>query len=200
MTLIVGLTGGIASGKSTVSAYYQSLNIPVIDADLEARLAVKAGEPAYQKIVEHFGTGILQNDGDINRMKLGEIVFSNEQERLVLNGIVHPDVGRRMDEKQRFAMENGEKVVILDIPLLFENKLNEKVDKTILVYVTEDVQRKRLMERNQLTFEQAIKRIHAQMPLEKKRILADELIDNNGTIEAAAMQAKEILEKWNVLD
>ncbi|PKG25008.1 dephospho-CoA kinase [Niallia nealsonii] len=200
MTLIVGLTGGIASGKSTVSAYYRSLNIPVIDADLEARLAVKIGEPAYKKIVAHFGTGILQSDGDINRMRLGEIVFSNEQERLVLNEIVHPDVGRRMDEKQRLAMENGEKVVILDIPLLFENKLNEKVDKTILVYVTEDIQRKRLMERNQLTFEQAIKRIHAQMPLEKKRILADELIDNNGTIAAAAMQAKEILEKWNVLN
>lgn len=200
MTLIVGLTGGIASGKSTISSYYQSLNIPVIDADLEARLAVEIGEPAYHKIVDHFGKDILQSNGDINRMKLGEIVFSNEQERRVLNSIVHPDVGRRMDEKQRIAVEKGEKVVILDIPLLFENKLNKKVDKTILVYVTEDVQRKRLMERNQLTFEQAIKRIRAQMPLEEKRILADELIDNNGTIEAATMQAKQILEKWNVLE
>jgi len=200
MTLIVGLTGGIASGKSTISSYYQSLNIPVIDADLEARLAVEAGEPAYHKIVAHFGTGILQSDGEINRMKLGEIIFSNEQERMALNSIVHPDVGRRMDEKQKLAVENGEKVVILDIPLLFENKLNEKVDKTILVYVTEDIQRKRLMERNQLTLEQAIKRIHAQMPLEEKRILADELIDNNGTMEAAAMQAKQILKKWNVLE
>jgi len=200
MTLIVGLTGGIASGKSTISSYYQSLNIPVIDADLEARLAVEVGEPAYHKIVDHFGTGILQSNGDINRIKLGEIVFSNEQERRVLNSIVHPDVGRRMDEKQRIAVEKGEKVVILDIPLLFENKLNKKVDKTILVYVSEDVQKKRLMKRNQLTFEQAIKRIRAQMPLEEKRILADELIDNNGTIEAATMQAKQILKKWNVLE
>lgn len=196
--LIVGLTGGIASGKSTISSYYQSLNIQVIDADKESRLAVEKGEPAYVEIVAHFGKDILQEDGTLNRQKLGEIIFSNEDERNVLNSIVHPDVRRRMDEKQRLAFEAGEKVVILDIPLLFENKLNQTVDRTILVYVDEDVQIARLMKRNNLSHKQAVNRINAQMPLKKKVNLADEVINNNGSIEDSLQQAKGILEKWHV--
>ncbi|WP_445489526.1 dephospho-CoA kinase [Niallia sp. 03133] len=199
MTLIVGLTGGIASGKSTISAYYQSLNLPVIDADLEARLAVQTGELAFEKIVGHFGSTILQNDGGINRKKLGEIVFANEEERKALNNIVHPEVRKRMGEKQKKAIEAGAKLLILDIPLLFENKLHEGCDKTILVYVEEEIQIKRLMKRNKLTLEEAVARIQAQMPLKEKCALADELIDNNGSIDDARMQAKSILQKWHVV-
>ncbi|MGP7816726.1 dephospho-CoA kinase [Niallia sp. 01092] len=199
MTLIVGLTGGIASGKSTISAYFQSLNFPVIDADVEARLAVEAGEPAYNAIVAHFGTSILQKDGSINRGKLGEIVFNNEKERKVLNSIVHPEVRKRMDEKKKKAMEDEAKMVILDIPLLFENNLHKGCDQTILVYVEEEIQIKRLMKRNKLSYEEAVLRIQAQMLLTEKRALADELIDNNGTIEGAKMQAKNILKKWGIL-
>jgi dephospho-CoA kinase len=198
MTLIVGLTGGIASGKSTISSYYQSLNIPIIDADIESRLAVEKGEPAYLKIAAHFGKGVLHSDGTLNRQKLGEIIFSNEEERRVLNSIVHPDVRRRMDEKQKKAVEAGEKVVILDIPLLFENKLNHTVDRTILVYVDQDTQITRLMKRNDLSYEQALKRINAQMPLQEKLALADEVINNNGSMEESIQQANRILKKWNV--
>lgn len=197
MTLIVGLTGGIASGKSTISSYFQSLHIPVIDADIEARLAVEKGESAYNQIVSHFGKKILQEDGDIDRSKLGDIIFVDEKKRLILNNIVHPEVRKRMDRKQEAAVKAGEKVVILDIPLLFENKLNESVDKTILVYVEEDIQVERLMKRNTLTFEQAISRIRAQMSLNDKKKLADEYINNNGTIEESKIQALNILKKWN---
>ncbi|KLV26469.1 dephospho-CoA kinase [Niallia circulans] len=198
MTLIVGLTGGIASGKSTISSYYQSLNIPIIDADIESRLAVEKGEPAYIKIAAHFGKEVLHSDGTLNRQKLGEIIFSNEEERRVLNSIVHPDVRRRMEEKQRQAVEAGEKVVILDIPLLFENKLNHTVDRTILVYVDQDTQIARLMKRNDLSYEQALKRINAQMPLQEKLALADEVINNNGSMEESIHQANRILKKWGV--
>lgn len=198
MTLIVGLTGGIASGKSTISYYYQSLNIPIIDADIESRLAVEKGEPAYIKIAAHFGKEVLHSDGTLNRQKLGEIIFSNEEERRVLNSIVHPDVRRRMEEKQRQAVEAGEKVVILDIPLLFENKLNHTVDRTILVYVDQDTQIARLMKRNDLSYEQALKRINAQMPLQEKLALADEVINNNGSMEESIHQANRILKKWGV--
>ncbi|PAE10777.1 dephospho-CoA kinase [Niallia circulans] len=198
MTLIVGLTGGIASGKSTISSYYQSLNIPIIDADIESRLAVEKGEPAYIKIAAHFGKEVLHSDGTLNRQKLGEIIFSNEEERRVLNSIVHPDVRRRIEEKQRQAVEAGEKVVILDIPLLFENKLNHTVDRTILVYVDQDTQIARLMKRNDLSYEQALKRINAQMPLQEKLALADEVINNNGSMEESIHQANRILKKWGV--
>lgn len=198
MTLIVGLTGGIASGKSTISSYYQSLNIPIIDADIESRLAVEKGEPAYIKIAAHFGKEVLHSDGTLNRQKLGEIIFSNEEERRVLNSIVHPDVRRRIEEKQRQAVEAGEKVVILDIPLLFENKLNHTVDRTILVYVDQDTQIARLMKRNDLSYEQALKRINAQMPLQEKLALADEVINNNGSMEESIHQANRILKKWEV--
>lgn len=169
MTLIIGLTGGIASGKSTISNYLRSLSLPIIDADVEARLAVEKGEPGYSKIVEHFGTEILLEDGSLNRAKLGEIVFRDEKQRAVLNGIVHPEVRNRMNQKQNEAIAEGHMAVILDIPLLFENKLDSTVDKTILVYVDTETQISRLMDRNKLSLEQAKLRIEAQMPLQEKK-------------------------------
>ncbi|MED3962289.1 dephospho-CoA kinase [Niallia taxi] len=199
MTLIIGLTGGIASGKSTISNYLRSLSLPIIDADVEARLAVEKGEPGYSKIVEHFGTEILLEDGSLNRAKLGEIVFRDEKQRAVLNGIVHPEVRNRMNNKQNEAIAEGHMAVILDIPLLFENKLDSTVDKTILVYVDTETQISRLMDRNKLSLEQAKLRIEAQMPLQEKKALADKIIDNNGTVENSQDQALKILQDWKVL-
>jgi len=199
MTLIIGLTGGIASGKSTISNYLRSLSLPIIDADVEARLAVEKGEPGYSKIVEHFGTEILLEDGSLNRAKLGEIVFRDEKQRAVLNGIVHPEVRNRMNKKQNEAIAEGHMAVILDIPLLFENKLDSTVDKTILVYVDTETQISRLMDRNKLSLEQAKLRIEAQMPLQEKKALADKIIDNNGTVENSQDQALKILQDWKVL-
>lgn len=199
MTLIIGLTGGIASGKSTISNYLRSLSLPIIDADVEARLAVEKGEAGYSKIVEHFGTEILLEDGSLNRAKLGEIVFRDEKQRAVLNGIVHPEVRNRMNKKQNEAIAEGHMTVILDIPLLFENKLDSTVDKTILVYVDTETQISRLIDRNKLSFEQAKLRIEAQMPLQEKKALADRIIDNNGTVENSQDQALKILQDWKVI-
>ena len=195
MALIVGLTGGIASGKSTVANLIKDLGITVIDADIEARLAVEPGEKAYQQIVEHFGGEILLEDGSINRPKLGDIIFNHQEERMVLNGIVHPAVRERMNEKKVAAKERGENMVVMDIPLLFESKLTDLVEKIILVYVDEDVQLERLMKRNHYTEAEAMARIRSQMPLIEKKKRSDFIIDNNGSLEQTQKQLNAILNR-----
>jgi dephospho-CoA kinase len=200
MAMIIGLTGGIASGKSTVSEMLKNWGIPVIDADIEARLAVESGEEAYGQIVNHFGKSILYEDGSINRARLGEIIFNNEGERMILNEIVHPAVRKRMAEKQEIAQSKGESMIIMDIPLLFESELRSElrstVDRTLLVYVDEEIQLQRLMARNNYTKEEAVARIQSQMPLIEKKKLADAVIDNNGSIEQTKSQLTNILKQW----
>lgn len=198
MALVVGLTGGIASGKSTVSNLIREKGFTIIDADLEARMAVEVGEPAYNDIVSYFGEDILLDNNEINRARLGEIIFNNEEKRQKLNNIVHPDVRRRMFEKRQKAIENGEKLIILDIPLLFESKLTGMVDKVLLIFVDEETQLKRLMERNQFTKEEALSRVKSQMPLKDKVAISDAVIDNNGTIEETKLQLNNILKEWGV--
>lgn len=199
MSLTIGLTGGIASGKSTVSAILIEKGITVIDADVESRLAVEKGEEAYREIIRHFGDRILLEDDSIDRGKLGSIIFHDEKERLKLNSIVHPAVRKRMIAKKEKAISKDEKLVILDIPLLFESKLTFMVDKTLLVYVDEDTQLRRLMARNQLSREEACARIRSQMPLKDKKALADAVIDNNGSIEDTEKQLWDILKNWNAI-
>lgn len=198
MTLVVGLTGGIASGKSTVSKFIQEKGYPIIDADLEARLAVEVGEPAYNEIITSFSKDILQENGEIDRAKLGSIVFHDEEQRLKLNSIVHPDVRRRMLEKKGAAIQSGSKLVVLDIPLLFESKLTTLVNKVLLVYVDEQTQLERLMNRNHFTQEEALARIQSQMPLKDKVKLSDAIIDNNGPLEETRAQLEHILESWGI--
>lgn len=168
MALVIGLTGGIASGKSTVSNMIKDLGITVIDADVEARLAVEKGKKAYHEIISHFGPEILQSDGTIDRGKLGSIVFHDSEKRLLLNSIVHPAVREQMLTKKIDAEARGEHLIVLDIPLLFESKLTYMVDKTLLVYVDEETQLRRLMERNNFTEQEAKARINSQMPLKEK--------------------------------
>ncbi|MBY0146611.1 dephospho-CoA kinase [Neobacillus niacini] len=198
MSLVIGLTGGIASGKSTVSNMLKEMAVTVIDADVEARLAVEKGEPAYQEILAGFGDDIVLPSGDIDRVKLGSIIFHNAEKRQLLNGIVHPEVRRRMNSQVEAAKERGEQVIVLDIPLLFESKLTHMVEKTILVYVDRDIQLKRLMERNNLSLEEAEARIKSQMPLSDKVPLADAVINNNGTITESKKQLIEILIGWGI--
>lgn len=198
MPLVVGLTGGIASGKSTVSNMLKEMGITVIDADVEARLAVEPGEPAYEKIVACFGKEILLEDGSINRAKLGAIVFSDEEKRLQLNRIVHPEVRKRMIDKRDRAIRGGEQLIVMDIPLLLESKLTYMVDKVLLVYVDEDTQLWRLMKRNNFSKEEALSRIRAQMPLKEKIRYSDAVIDNNGTVEKTREQLLRILRQWHV--
>ncbi|ALF11781.1 dephospho-CoA kinase [Parageobacillus thermoglucosidasius] len=199
MALTIGLTGGIASGKSTVTKMIRELGIPVIDADQIARDVVKMGEEAYNQIIQAFGQEILQEDGEIDRAKLGAIVFHNEQERKKLNAIVHPAVRRRMLAEKEAYVQKGAKTVVLDIPLLFESELTHLVDKTIVVYVDDDVQLERLMKRNGFSKEEALARIQAQMPLREKVKKADAVIDNNGTIEETKQQLWQIFKRWNAL-
>lgn len=200
MGIVIGLTGSIATGKSTVASMFMDLGIPVIDADRIAREVVEPGEEAYKKVVEAFGEEILLEDRSLNRPKLGRIVFSDEEKRNQLNSIVHPAIRKRMLEKRDAYLKKGERCVVLDIPLLFESKLEHFVDKIIVVYVDENVQLKRLLDRNQLTKEEALQRIRSQMPVKDKLELADAAIDNNGTIEHSFKQLKEILQKWDVLE
>jgi dephospho-CoA kinase len=198
MSLVIGLTGGIASGKSTVSNMLKEMNITVVDADVEARLAVDKGEPAYLKIIAEFGQDILLENGEIDRQKLGAIIFYQEEKRQLLNQIVHPEVRKKMMEKIQKASENQEEVIILDIPLLFESKLTFMVEKTILVYVDRETQLKRLMQRNQLSEADAQARVNSQMPLAEKVKLANAVIDNNGSIEETKKQLIEILAGWGI--
>lgn len=198
MSLVIGLTGGIASGKSTVSNMLEELNITVVDADIEARLAVEKGEPAYQKIIGEFGYDILLDNEEIDRQKLGSLIFHDAEKRQLLNSIVHPEVRNRMNNKIESAVKGGEQVVVLDIPLLFESKLTHMVEKTILVYVDRDVQLKRLMERNSLSLAEAEARINSQMPLSEKVALADAVIDNNGSLDETKKQLSEILKSWGI--
>jgi dephospho-CoA kinase len=193
VTVVIGLTGGIASGKSTVSNMFRNQGIRIIDADKISRDVVEIGEPAYQQIVKTFGQDILLDDQTINREKLGAIVFSNDKNRQQLNEIVHPAVRKEMLKQKQEEKEKNAKQVVLDIPLLFESKLTHMVDVTVLVYVDEQTQLKRLMNRNGYSEEEAMMRIQSQLPLKEKVKLADVIINNNGSIEDTEAQVIEFL-------
>ncbi|WP_044894534.1 dephospho-CoA kinase [Bacillus alveayuensis] len=199
MALIIGLTGGIASGKSTVAKMLLELGIPVIDADQIAREVVEVGEEAYLQIVKEFGEEILQEDRTIDRGKLGSIVFHDKEKRQRLNSIVHPAVRKKMLMQKDQYIRSGENAIVLDIPLLFESNLTHLVDKIIVVYVDEHIQLQRLMARNGLSKEEAEARMKAQMPLIEKVSKADAVINNNGTIEETKQQLLNILAYWDVL-
>ncbi|WP_317950943.1 dephospho-CoA kinase [Rossellomorea marisflavi] len=198
MANIIGLTGGIASGKSTVSAFLQDKGYTIIDADLAARMVVEVGQPAYLAIVDAFGKGILQENGQIDRAGLGAIIFNDQTKRNLLNGIVHPAVRSMMLSHKDEAIENGKQTIIMDIPLLFESDLTWMVDRTIVVTVEEDVQLSRLMKRNELTEEEAASRISSQLPLREKAEKADAVIDNNGSVEDTLKQVEELLAAWGL--
>ncbi|MGN7939584.1 dephospho-CoA kinase [Bacillus sp. 7586-K] len=199
MTIVIGLTGGIASGKSTVSNMIRKQGLRVVDADIIAREVVEIGQPAYKKIIETFD-GILDEDKSINRQKLGSIIFADEKKRQQLNSIVHPAVREEMLKQVESEKQKNALAVVLDIPLLFESKLTHIVDKTILVYVDEHIQLERLMGRNGYTEHEARMRIESQMPLKEKLKLADYVINNNGSLEETERQLRNILDTiiWNL--
>ncbi|WP_338788953.1 dephospho-CoA kinase [Metabacillus sp. FJAT-53654] len=195
MTVVIGLTGGIASGKSTVSDMLRKQGIRVIDADQIAREVVEIGKPAYEQIVKTFGQDILHEDKTINREKLGTLIFSEENKRQQLNKIVHPAVRKEMLKQTEEEKAHQAKIVVLDIPLLFESKLTYMVDEIIVVYVDEETQLKRLMKRNSYSEEEAKIRIGSQFPLKEKAELADEIIHNQGSIEETRAQVHELISK-----
>lgn len=194
MTKILGLTGGIASGKSTVSKYFASLNIPIVDADLVAREVMRAGSPAVKDIREEFGEEVLLENGEINREYLGELVFTYPKKRKQLNEIVQGRIRTEIADQTKALLEKNPSLIILDIPLLYEETYETEVDEVMVVYVDVDVQKERLLKRNtDLTEEDALNRILSQIPLAEKAKLADVLIDNNGTIEQTLAQVRDWL-------
>ncbi len=197
--MIIGLTGSIASGKSTVANMLKAYGLPIVDADLIARLVVEPRTPTLQKIVEVFGEEILNEDGSMNRQKVGASIFNDEEKRKALNGIIHPAIRQEMLRQKDEHLANGAKNVVMDIPLLFESKLQHFVEKILVVSVSEETQLKRLMERNQLTEKEAKARISSQLPLSLKEQGADAVIYNNGTIEETKEQLKKILQQWKII-
>ncbi|KAE8284104.1 Dephospho-CoA kinase domain-containing protein [Larimichthys crocea] len=181
---LVGLTGGISSGKSTVSSMLRELGCPIIDADVVARKVVEPHTPAYSRIVYHFGPEILLENGEIDRQKLGQLIFTSEEKRKLLNSITHPEIHKAMLKEILFYFLRGYRYVVLDVPLLFETRrLTQFLNHTVVVYCDPATQLSRLMQRDGLTQEQAEQRVAAQMPLNEKRGLANHVIENSGSRE-----------------
>jgi dephospho-CoA kinase len=195
--MIIGLTGSIASGKSTVSQMLKESGYPIVDADLVARQVVEPGSETLEKIREAFGDEIILPDGSLDRKKVGDLIFSDPASRKRLNDIIHPAIRQEMLRQRAAYVADGQKVVIMDIPLLFESKLQHFVDKILVVSVTEENQLKRLMERNELAEGEALARISSQLPMSVKEEGADAVIYNNGTIEETKWQLNRILEEWD---
>jgi dephospho-CoA kinase len=180
--ILVGLTGGVATGKSTVAAMFSHCGAVVIDADALARDVVTLGKPAWKEIVKTFGKGVLNPDRTLNRQAIGAIIFRYPAKRQALERIIHPRVAREQRRlTKQAARNNPNAVVIYDVPLLFEADIDKRVDKSIVVTADRETQIARLKKRNGLSRAEAIRRIKSQMPLAKKRQRADYVLD--GTIE-----------------
>jgi dephospho-CoA kinase len=180
--LLVGLTGNIAAGKSTVAQLLSERGATIIDADILSRRAVERGTPAYDKIVRQWGSTVLGPDGLLDRGALRRVVFNDHDQLEILNGIVHPEVERQRSILVDEARERGDRIVVCDIPLLFEARLVEKFDAVILVDAPRPRRLERLVQERQLPEAEAMAMIAAQMPAELKRARADHVIDNDGTI------------------
>lgn len=198
MTVVIGLTGSIASGKSTIAEKIKEYGISIVDADMIAREVVEPGKDAYKKIVETFGRPILHDDGTINRPQLGKLIFNDQNQREQLNAIVHPAVRKEMLAQRDRIVQRGDEAVVLDIPLLFESNLIHFVEKILVVSVQQSIQLERLMDRNALTEEEAISRIASQIPVKEKESLADAVIHNNGTKEESYAQLADIFSQWSI--
>jgi dephospho-CoA kinase len=192
---VLGLTGGIGSGKSVVTSMFAQLGADVIDADQLARDVVQPGQPALEEIATTFGRDILLPDGRLDRGKLGRIIFADAVARSTLNAITHPRIRERMDAEIA-ARGSRPGVLILDIPLLYENDRTAGLEAVIVVWVDPQTQLRRLIERGGLKPEEARERIAAQMPLDEKRARADGVIDNSGSLENTRRQVEAIYRQY----
>lgn len=192
---LVGLTGGIASGKSTVAKILQSLGAAIVNADDLAREVAEPGHEAWKEIVASFGADILQSDQTLDRQKLRTLIFNQPEARKRLESIIHPRVRALAEERIRQYAAAGYPVVIYEVPLLFEGNLQEWLRPVILVACDVKTQTARLQKRDHLTVADAEKHIAAQMSLKDKRRLADYVIENNGSLEDLERQTRQILEK-----
>lgn len=196
MSLVLGITGSIATGKSTVVAIFKKAGYPIVDGDVIARKIVQPGEPALQKIAATFGHDFLTAEGELNRQKLGNLIFTNQAARHQLDDLLAPYL-RAAFRAEIAAAKQVSSLVIVDIPLLFEQQYQEVVEQIAVVYVPESVQLERLMQRNHLTKADAIKRMNSQMSVEIKKAQADIVFDNRGTLAQTEGLVKTWLKKNN---
>ena len=193
---LIGLTGSIATGKSTVARMFKERGFYVIDADELAHSVYKKGEEAYFKLIEVFGRGILDKSREIDRKKLGALVIKDKEKLKILESIVHPEVERKRKEIiENIKREIPDAMIIYDVPLLFEKNLEKLFDCVIVVYAKPELQIKRLMERDGMTEDEAKRRIAMQLSIEKKRELADVVIDNSNSIDHTKKQVEEIAKR-----
>lgn len=192
---VLGLTGGIASGKSTVANYLQTHHIPVLDADVIAHEITVRGQTALTEIEAAFGETVFYADGSLNRSALADRVFHDADALATLNAITHPKVFARMQAQLELLDQQKTPLAVLDIPLLFENAGHMTYDATMVVTVSPEVQLARLMRRNQLTKDQAQARIDAQMPLADKVKRADFVIENGGSLQDTYRQVDTVLKR-----
>ena len=194
--LIVGLTGGVASGKTTVSQVLKEEGAYIIDADQIARDLVQPHQPAWNELIRTFGKEILQGDGSIDRKKLADKVFADPNQRKLLEQILHPLITEEMDRRTReLRQENPEAIAVIDAPLLIEVGYHRKVDKLIVVISTQTQQIERLKERDGISTEEAMRILASQIPLEEKAKLADYVIRNEGSLADARERVKEVFQE-----
>jgi dephospho-CoA kinase len=191
--LNVGLTGGIACGKSTVAKMFVNRGAHLIDFDRLTHEAQEPGKPAWEKIVDYFGREILQPDKKIDRVKLGDIVFADRKELNKLGKIVHPLIYQEWEARlERIEKKEKHAIVLSDVPLLFEGKMQYFFDLTMVVLVSQEDQINRLIKRNGWSREKAQKRLNSQMPVSEKSALADIVIDNKGTVADTERKVNEV--------
>jgi dephospho-CoA kinase len=192
---LIGLTGGIASGKSTAAAILRRLGAAIVNADELSREVVRPGNQAWQEIVHAFGPSVLLEDQALDRKKLRRMVFDNPGARQRLESIIHPKVRALAEKRIRELEAAGNVIIVYEVPLLFEGQLQLWLRPVILVACDAATQKQRLRERDHLSDEEAQRHVDAQMSLEEKRVLADYVVENNGTVDELEQQIKAVLEK-----
>lgn len=193
---VAGLTGGIATGKTTVSGFLREAGAEIIDADKIAHQVVKRGTSEWEQIVGYFGKNILLPDGEIDRVRLGKIVFHDTQARTKLNSIVHPAVFSAMErQSQVIAQQQPDSLIVLDVPLLIESNMHKTLPIVILVYIPESMQLERLINRDKISENEALARIRSQIPIEHKKKLAQIIIDNTGDLNQTRITTQKVFEQ-----
>lgn len=192
MSFVLGITGGIASGKSTVVDIFRLEGFPIVDGDIVARKVVESGTEGLLALQQAFGSAIIDEQGNLNREKLGKMIFHDEGKRAKLNKTLDPFIRSEIEEQVEKAKKNNQ-LVIVDVPLLYEGNYQVLMDKIAVVYVTPEIQLSRLMKRNNLPKDEALERIRSQLSLDEKKKRADILIDNCGSQETTRQQVMDWL-------
>lgn len=195
MTFVLGLTGGIATGKSTADQFFRKQQIPVIDADKIAHEQMNIGQPSWAAIKDEFGPAYFNPDQTLNRQKLGQLVFEQPVEMKRLNRITHPLIRQAIFQRLRTLKERRTKIIVIDMPLLFESHSQTLCDQVLVITLPEEVEIKRLMRRNHFSRAEARERIKSQMPLQEKEAKADYVIANTGTIKELEAKLAHLLAK-----